>query len=379
MTAGAGHRRAAEAIAQAAARHFPEAEVRCVDVLTYAPGRFHALYAWSYLLLVRHLPWIWQVSYRLVDGWLGYRLNQPLRWRWNLAITRRFTAMLKAQPPDLIVTTHFLPADVCSTAKRAGWLRVPLAVVITDLHPHRFWMSREAEAVVVSTDEGRATLERRGIDPARIHVIGIPIGPAFSEPADRRAIGKRLGLDPGRLTVLVTSGGTTVGQFERVVRSLAALDREMPKRVQLLVVCGMDDAAKERLTQFVQRTAVPMCVFGFVSYMADLMAVSDLMVAKAGGLTVTEALARALPMVLYHVIPGQERLNAEYVARQGAAVIAPQPAQVIRAVRRCLEEPSRLEGMRRAAASLAHPHAAEEIVCKVIEPLMKQTSCNVKR
>ena len=278
--------------------------------------------------------------------------------------------MLKAQPPDLIVTTHFLPADVCSTAKRTWWLPVPLVVVITNLHPHRFWISREAEALVVSTEEGRAILERRGIDPARIHVIGIPVSPAFSEPADRPAIIKQLGLDPARLTVLVTSGGTTVGQFERVVQSLASLDRQLPKRLQLLVVCGMDEAAKERLTRFVQRTTVPMRVFGFVSNMAELMAASDLMVAKAGGLTVTEALARALPMVLYHVIPGQERLNAEYVARRGAAVIAPRPAQVVRAVRRCLEEPSRLEAMRRAARVLARPDAAREIVSNVMEPLM---------
>ena len=172
------------------------------------------------------------------------------------------------------------------------------------------------------------------------------------------------------MTVLVTSGGTTVGQFERVVRELLALEREFPGRVQLLVVCGMDTAAKDRLTAAAREAPMPMRVFGFVSFMADLMAASDLMVAKAGGLTVTEALARGLPMVLYHVIPGQERMNADYVARQGAALIAPRPAQVARAVRDCLQDPARLDRMRAAAHSLSHPHAAAEIVSNVIDPLL---------
>ena len=59
-------------------RH-PKADVQCVDVLTYAPGRFHAFYAWTYLLLVRRLSWVWKFSYAWLDSWLGYRLNQPLR------------------------------------------------------------------------------------------------------------------------------------------------------------------------------------------------------------------------------------------------------------------------------------------------------------
>jgi processive 1,2-diacylglycerol beta-glucosyltransferase len=113
-----------------------------------------------------------------------------------------------------------------------------------------------------------------------------------------------------------------------------------------------------------------MRVFGFVDTMAELMASSDLIVSKAGGLTVSEALGLGVPLVLYHVIPGQERLNADYVVRHGAGLVASGPSEVARAVSDCLEQPQRLAAMARQAKALGRPEAAKEIVDTVLDPLL---------
>ncbi len=343
-------------------------------MLDYTPRWFRQGYGWSYLLLVRHAPWVWMVSYELLEHGLIYRCVQPLRRWWNVRMTRRFLQMLRAAPPDAVLVTHFLPADVCSAAKRAGWLRAPLIAVVTDFHPHRFWIAPEPEAMVINTQEGAQVLTRRGVAPERIHIHGIPIARAFGTAMPRASLQERFGLHPDRRTVLVTSGGTTVGQFERVVESLTALEADLPGRMQLLVVCGEDEGARRRLSEYANTNRMPMQVFGFVDFMADLMAASDLVVAKAGGLTVSEALGRALPLVLYHVIPGQERMNAEYTARHGAAVIAYQPRAVAEAVRRFLEEPRHAAAMQAAARALSHPEAADRIVSEVLQPLLKSAS-----
>ena len=371
MTAGAGHRRAAEALAQAVGERYPGADVQCVDVLTYASRRFHAFYAWMYLFLVRHAQWVWRISYNLLDRGPIFRCVQPLRRRWNLRVARRFATWLREQPPDLVIATHFLAADVCSAGRERGWLTAPLIVVVTDLHPHRFWISRGADAFVVSTPESAEVLTRCGVSGERIHALGIPIAKAFGLPADRAALRERFHLHPDRLTILVTSGGTTVGNFETVVESLRALEAVVPARLQLMVVCGEDAGSRTRLAERARGGSMPTRVFGFVDFMADLMAASDLIVAKAGGLTVSEALARGAPLVLYHVIPGQERLNAAYVARHGAAVIAPRPCEVARAVRRLLEHPEQLAAMREAVRAISHPEAADAIVSHVVEPLLR--------
>jgi len=369
VTAGAGHRRAAEALAEAARARFPDADVHCVDALDYTPRWFRAFYAGTYLLMVRRLSWVWRVGYALLDRAPVYHLVQPLRRRWNLWISRRFVAWLRQAPPDAVVVTHFLPADVCNSLKAAGRLRGPLVVVVTDLYPHRFWTSPHAEATVVATPAGERVLAARGLARERLVTLGIPIARAFSAPADREALQRRFALSPQRLTVLVTSGGTTVGHFERVVAALAALETTLPQRLQLLIVCGDDARARRRLSMRAAG-AMPMRVFGFVDEMPELMAASDLVVAKAGGLTVSEALGRGLPLVLYHVIPGQERLNAEHVNGHGAGLIARHAVDVARLVRRLAEHPEELAAMRQAAQALSRPGAAHSIVAEVVAPLL---------
>ena len=341
-------------------------------MLTYTPGRFRIFYAWSYLFLVRYLPWIWQFSYDLLDGTSIYRIAQPLRRWWNLRITKRFIRFLKDRSPDVVIAAHFLPADVCSAGKRAGWLTAQLVVVVTDLYPHHFWISPEADAMVVSTAQGAEALQARGVHHERIHVLGIPIDQAFHQPVDREQLRQRFQLQPQRMTLLVTSGGTTVGRFEQVVELLLALEATIPGRLQLLVVCGQDEAARVRLTQRVQTSAMPMHVFGFVDYMAQLMGISDLIVAKAGGLTISEALGRGLPLVLYHVIPGQERMNARFVCAQGAGLMAQRPEDVADTVRQLLEDPTRLAAMRAAAERISAPDAATHIASRVVQPMLLQ-------
>lgn len=328
-------------------------------------------YPAAYYALVRYCPWGWRAGFALLDHPLVYAVVQPLRRRWNLCVTRRFTARLRCRPPDLIITTHFFPTDVAAACKRAGWLEAPLLVVVTDLLPHRLWIAREAEAYVFGTEEGAAAARRRGMDARRVHVLGIPIAGRFHAAFDRHDLNARFELQPGRRTVLMTSGGNTVGPFEAVVEALIGLEESLPGQVQLVVVCGDNAAAARRLTARARTSRMPVQVHGFVETMPELMAASDLIVTKAGGVTVSEALGRGIPLVVYHVIPGQEQENARYVARHGAAVIATRPAEAAAAVRRLLNEPERLAAMREAARTLSRPDAAAAIVEEVVKPLLQ--------
>jgi processive 1,2-diacylglycerol beta-glucosyltransferase len=369
-TAGAGHRRAAEAIAAAARAQLPAAQVQCVDILDYTPAWFRRGYSWSYLLLVRHAPWVWGISYRLLDRGLVYRCFHPLRQAWNLLLARRFVRWLKEEPPGLVVATHFFPANVCGSGKRRGWLRVPVVVVVTDFHPHRFWLGSQFDAVVLGAEQAAAVCVQRGLPRQRLHVLGIPVRTCAGTDASRQAGRSRLDLEPHRQVILVASGGTTVGPFEQVVGALTELEQEVPNRLQLLVVCGEDVAALRRLQERARKAPMPIKVFGFVDNMPELMAASDLMVAKAGGMTVAEALGQGLPLVLYHAIPGQERSNAQYLAQHGAAVIARRPSGVAAVVRRMLEHPDQVDAMRKAAKRLGRPQAAAAIVSEVLRPLL---------
>lgn len=349
-------------------------EAECVDVLAFVSPWFGQGYPSSYLFLIRHLPRLWRAGYRLLDAGAVYRVVQPLRRAWNAWAARGFARYVQDRRPDCVVVTHFLPSDVCNSLKGAGALQAPLVVVVTDLHPHRFWLTPRAEAMVTAVPQSADVLRARGVDATRIRVLGIPVGRAFAERPDAAQARRALGLEPDRLTVLVTSGGTTVGRFEETVESLMALERRFPGRMQLVVVCGQDAWARRRLEARASGTSMPVRIHGFVETMAQLMAASDLVVSKAGGLIVSEALACGKPLVLYHVVPGQEELNAQYVADHGAGVIAQRPGAAVAAVVACLEQPERLAKMRQAAQSLSRPHAARDIIEQVVKPLMSRKS-----
>lgn len=372
VTAGAGHRRAAEAMAQAVGAALPDARIECADFLDRVPRWLRRGYPWIYYVLVRHLAGCWGMAFTLLDRRAVYAVVQPIRRAWNRFTARRWIRGLRANPPDLIVATHFFPADVVASCKEAGWLRTPLLVVITDFYPHRFWLSAHADAYVCATALVAQTLEARGIEPRRVHALGIPIARAFRAPAERREAERTFGLEAGRQTILVTSGGSTVGSFEPVVRALASLERWLPGRAQLLAICGEDRGAARRLGRLAAACPMPVRVFGFIDNMPEAMSASDLVVSKAGGLTVTEALSRELPLILYHVIAGQETLNARHVVQQGAAIMAQRPGDVAEIVRRCLEDPARLTAMRQAARSIGRPDAAEAIASQVVKPLLRK-------
>jgi len=370
VKAGTGHRRAAEALMQAVQERLPHAQVECVDALESATGFAARCYENLYLFLVRRAAFLWSIGYRWLDTRPAHLLLRPIRALWNVTVGQRFAAHLTTNPPDAIICTHFLPSDICASLRRAGKLASRAAVVVTDWHPHQFWACPELDATVVNSAAAAERLQHFGVPRERIHVIGIPVDRAFTRPVDRSAVLKRLDLDPKRATLLLTSGGTTVGRFVEMAERLAALETDLPGSSQLIVVCGTDAAARERLAPVVASAAMPIRVLGFVETMPELMAASDCIVAKAGGLTLSEALACGRPMVIYHVIPGQEEANARYAVNQGAAILEPNPQRAADAVKNLLLDPKAFERLRARAEELGQGNAAQRIASEVVAPLV---------
>lgn len=354
---GAGHTRAAEAVAEAlAASHLRNEllapRVSVVDVLDDASAWFSLGYGKGYVACAERLPTFVGWSYERLDRpWTAARLRP---WVQRRAL-RRLARSLRDDPPDAIVVTHFLAAEFVAAMKRRGELRCPLAVVVTDVHPHALWLHRGVDCYFVA-DRGAAEYLRSigqpvGLDPAAVVDSGIPIDARFGTPLDRSMERRELGLELDRPVLLVSTGGLGLGRVDDAVEAL----HDLPSRAQLVVVCGRNDALRGRL----ERRSLPgVRVLGFTTRMPELMAAADLCVGKPGGLTSSECLARALPMVIVDALPGQEERNAERLLEIGAAVRCRDLATLRWKVQQLLEDPARLRRLRVAAGSNARPRAA---------------------
>jgi processive 1,2-diacylglycerol beta-glucosyltransferase len=359
--AGAGHKRAAEAVF-AAFKHKGQAkDVILVDCLDYMNSWFKNFYPRVYLFLVRFLSFVWGGIYYGLDNRLCYSLIQPLRRLNNHLVAKRFITFLKKERPQVVISTHFFASEVVAALKNKKEFKTVLISVITDFGAHTFWESRGVDTFVVASEDTKQDLLSRNIPAEKIKILGIPIEPP-SKDFDRAKLLQEIGLKQELFTILLVGGGFGVGPIKELVYSLDELKGEIRDRVQLIVVCSRNQKLYKEMKHIGSRFKINLKIFGFVNELYKMMAASDMIISKSGGLTTSEALACGLPMIIISPIPGQETKNCKLLVRNGAALRIDRPVEVKKIVEELVRFPHRLEKMRQQALCLGRSHSADDIV-----------------
>ena len=357
--AGAGHNQAARAIAKAFAEDAPMHGAEYIDLSEVGTTLVKKMYNDAYLKMVEKTPALWGYFYDHYDQKKLSVAKEKLKALFAKINSRAFEKKLIADQPDLIIATHFYPAEIALRLKAKGKLKSRLHVVITDYQPHMFWVLEGTDHYYVADDETRHNLAARGVEASRITTTGIPVDPKFAAKRDRRELRGKLGLDPSKFTALLTSGGMGVGPIEEIYRAMLSLGPRIP---QVMVVCGRNEKLKAQLDRVPVPEGVRAKIFGFVTNMEELMSASDLLVSKCGGLTTAESLAIGLPLLILHPIPGQEAQNADLLLERGVAVKANDVPSLQYKLNRLLDEPGKLDAMRANIRKLARPFAARDLV-----------------
>lgn len=361
VSAGSGHVRAAEALRAHAQQDFPDLSLLHRDLMQRVPGWFRKIYTDLYLKLASGLPEAWGWLYRKTDREPGNRLSGRLRRFIQRLCARSLFSDIKGFAPDAIICTHFLPAELLADAVNRGKLNCPVWVVVTDFDLHQMWVHRGITGYFVANEELAYRLLAAGIPESRIIVTGIPVMPGFTQPHRRDYCSAMLGLDPHRTTLLLMGGGAGIGMNKKLILSLLGIDPSL----QLIILTGRNQSLFDELDSlacFCDGRLVPV---GFTDKVHELMACSDLVITKPGGLSTSECLVMGLPMLLINPIPGQEERNAALLLQEGVAQRADDEATLIYRLRRLLADPETLRTMRSNIALLAQPHAAHRIIQRV--------------
>jgi processive 1,2-diacylglycerol beta-glucosyltransferase len=358
---GGGHQRVAEVLADELRQRSPGCRVEIHDYIeTYIEHWSNIAFSSLYFGSVRWAPGLYRWFYHATSAISPYSLVQRCI---NSLGKRRLAAFLHTQRPDIVVCTYCLPVGGISELKRVGRTDVPCVTVITDHAIHSQWIHPGVDLYVVSSDHMRDGLVARGIAPDCVLSTGIPVSPALGVPLNRQALRRRYGLDPALPTILVLVGAYNLmrGALD-VYRSMVGL----PRPAQLLFVCGKDERLRQAIEHLAQQVQIPVRVFGYVREIPELMAMSDLAISKAGGVTTSEALAAELPMVIVNPIPGQEEENSAFLQAVGAAIVAPRPADLCALIVDLLDNPQRLAGLREGARRVKRPEASERAAAAIL-------------
>ncbi len=360
---GAGHLRAAQAVELALKQLDPQALVKNVDVLDLTNAAFRRVYAKAYLDLVNKAPHVLGYFYELMDRPVSpRRTSDRLRLMAEKLNLRPFLKFLKSEPWDVIVNTHFLPAELIASLRKQGKLATPHLTVTTDFETHRLWVNQPCDHYFSATSEGAAYLRHWGVPAGDITVTGIPIHPVFSQPKDRGECLKRQGLAGDRPILVQISGGFGVGPIEEIYRGILALD--VP--IEIVVIAGRNETARQQLEKVEVPSRHRAHILGFTDQIDELMAVADIVVSKPGGLTTSEILARGAAMAVVNPIPGQESRNSDFLLENGAAVKINNLATLSHKLTPLLEDPSRLARLKENARRIGKPQAAFDIARRAL-------------
>jgi processive 1,2-diacylglycerol beta-glucosyltransferase len=362
---GAGHMRAAEAVEHALRQVVPDAKVTNLDVLEMTNALFRRFYGKLYIDLVNKAPHVLGYFYDMLDQPNNSGNDRGDRFRLALQKLNlgKFMRFLKSEPWDLVINTHFLPAEIIASLRVQGTLTVPQVTVTTDFDTHRLWVNQPCERYFTATYEGALYLQHWGVPAQDIYPTGIPVHPVFSEFKERAACLARHGLDNDRAIVVQLAGGFGVGPIEKLFHAL--LQTEVP--IQLVSIAGRNEKLKTELEKMPVPPRHKVKVLGFTKEIDELMNVADLVVSKPGGLTTSETLARGAVMVIVNPIPGQESRNSDYLLENGAAIKVNNTATVAHKVTQLLSDKERLAALRANVRRIARPRAAFAVVGKALE------------
>jgi processive 1,2-diacylglycerol beta-glucosyltransferase len=357
---GAGHLRAAEAVEQACREMLPRAKVQNLDVLEMTNRVFRRVYGQFYLDLVNQAPHVLGYFYDLLDqpSRSGRNRSDKLRLLVEKMNLKKFTSFLLGNRWDLVINTHFLPAGIIASLRKAGKTDIPQVTATTDFETHRLWVNQPCERYFTATDEGALYLSSWGVPRDTIVTTGIPIHPVFSVAKDREKLLAKHGLDGNRPVVLQLAGGFGVGPIEKLFTALL----QVPLPLQVIAVCGRNATAKSDLERISPPERHRVKVVGFTKEIDEFMAVADLVISKPGGLTTSETLARGAVMVIVNPIPGQESRNSDYLLESGAAIKVNNAATLAYKVAALLEDSKRLKQLRENVRRIARPRAAFDVV-----------------
>jgi 1,2-diacylglycerol 3-beta-galactosyltransferase len=350
---GYGHRSAANAIAEALQEtHKEECSVDIVNPMDdpRAPAVLRDGEN-GYNKIVRVAPDLYKLGYDIGDTRV---VSGIVKNGFTLMLFNVVREILHTKQPDIIVCTYPTYQEILFAIFTLEKYHIPVITVVTDLATvNRLWFHPVAELCVVPTQTVYDLAIKAGLPAERVKIVGIPVRPELiKENQDQSAIRRSLGWQEDLFTVLAIGSQ----RVEHLYDALWILNHSgFP--LQLIIAAGGDQEFHARCQE--TEWHVETHVYDFVTEMGMFMMGADCVVGKAGGLTVSEALACGLPMILVDVIPGQETGNADYVVSGNAGMLARNPTEVLETMCHWLEK-DRLYYQQQAlnALRLGRPRAA---------------------
>ncbi|SFC33404.1 MGDG synthase family glycosyltransferase [Clostridium uliginosum] len=355
---GQGHNQAANSVSQS----FEAAGYVTIkhDFLSKSSKLLNDLIVIGYEILASRFPKLYGWFYNFTDKSITNKLLRIIFFFTKIKISK----LIYNVKPDIIVATHSLSVNIVTSLKKQG-LNIPYIMIVTDFKAHYTYINPYVDAYITGSSYTKQSLIDKNIESNKIFPIGIPIKKVFY--SSNNSIKKLK--DTEYFNLLLMSGSLGLDTISFVLKELL----KNSHKLRITVVCGKNKHLEESLIEYCATNKYEnkkLHILGFTTDIPYLMDYCDVIISKPGGLTVTEAIVKNIPLIIPFAIPGQEMENIDFLVNEGYSIYIDNLGKINDAIDNLILNPSILYEIKNKLKQLSSTYDPDKIVT-ISEGLIK--------
>lgn len=352
---GGGHNSCGTAIRKACEEQGDTCELQ--DALQFVSGRLSRFLSWGHTTVYRHIPWLFRRGYSYAEKHPRMLSDDSPVYKLLTGGTRQLYSFLAGGGYDAVICTHVFSGLLLRQTLREYPLSLKTAFVATDYTCSPGVAKCEADVYFIPSGRLAEEFVAGGVPAHKLVASGIPVDARLYGHRDKARARKALGIHPEHTHLLMMCGSMGCGPMKKMTRLLS---RRLEPDQELSVICGTNRKLQEAL-ESLYKDRPNIHIHGYVKDMAALMDSADLYLTKPGGLSVSEAMVKRLPMVLIDAVAGCEGYNLRYFVGMGGAATAPAGPGLADLCVTLLKDAGQRDGMSEILAEQARDSGARSI------------------
>ncbi len=299
-----GHHQVAEALMDLLKNHTDDLTLKKIDLLSYTNKSLEKVITKGYLNWIRYAPDTYNLAYKSFF-YVPPTKKHSFKWYEPLFL-KKMEQLIAEEKPDLLVCTHGFPSYLLSKLKMKGKCDIPIINVYTDFFINSVWGKEGIDLHFLPSQEIKERLGTKfQIPDQQMIVTGIPVHEEISKTVQRKQH------KDGRFKILLSGGNSGLGGLLKLAEEL-----KCSSNLDFLVLCGKNKKLYNEILSWDLDHIKPLTYLSSRLEMNLLYEEVDAIVSKPGGVTISEAIRKRLPIFVHSALPGQEKINLQYLKRK---------------------------------------------------------------
>lgn len=243
---------------------------------------------------------------------------------------KRIEKIIEEKNINIVISTFPVCSKYISAYKKINNKNLKLYTYITDIEVNKEWITSETDAYFVASKETKMQIINSGILENKIKIVGIPVREEF----------KNKKIIKNKNEIVIMGGG--LGLIPNMKKILNNLVKN--KNIHITLITGKN----QKLLKKYYNRYDNMTVIGYTNQVYQYVEKAELIITKAGGITLFEAIHTETPMYILYPFLSQEIGNAKFIEKNNIGkIIWSKTENVTQDILELLNSPIELKEMKK--------------------------------